>query len=172
MPKAPKIEIIARGLLIHEGRVLLCQNNKVGYYYLPGGHVEFSEPAAYALKREMIEECGQSVEVGPLLISTEQVFQGPKRMHHEINLVFHMEQLGGKRTPPETVQSIEEQISFDWIELAQLHETDLRPDELKAWLMSGGGVDPLHGPLVSTIPAPTTDATTDPPPDTTTDTQH
>ncbi|MFG0246863.1 MAG: NUDIX hydrolase [Phycisphaerales bacterium JB052] len=154
MPKAPQIEIIARGLLVHEGRVLLCQNKKVGYYYLPGGHVEFGEPAAYALQREMLEECGLSVVVGPMLICSEQVFQGPKRTHHEINLVFHMEQLAGKRTPPAVVESIEEQIDFAWIELAELHETDLRPDELKAWLMSGGGVDPAHGPLITTIPSP------------------
>ena len=155
MPKAPKIEIIARGLLTHHGRVLLCQNKKAGYYYLPGGHVEFGEPAAYALQREMIEECGQSVTVGPLLTSSEQVFEGPKRTHHEINLVFHMEQLGGQQTPPDSVPSSEDHIGFDWVELAQLHETDLRPNELKAWLMSGGGVDPSHGPLISTIPTPT-----------------
>ena len=154
MPKEPHIEIIARGLLTHQGRVLLCQNRKVGYYYLPGGHVEFGEPARYALKREMIEECGQSVEVGALLISSEQVFQGPKRTHHEINLVFHMEQMDGKATPPDSVSSLEDQIGFDWVELAQLHETDFRPDELKAWLMSGGGVHAAHGPLVSTLKAP------------------
>ncbi len=151
MPKEPHIEIIARGLLTHMGRVLLCQNRKHGYYYLPGGHVEFGESARDALKREMIEECGQSVEVGPLLLTTEQVFQGPKRMHHEINLVFHMEQLGGIATPPERVDSIEDAIAFAWVELAQLHEADLRPNEMKAWLMSGGGVDPGHGPMVSGI---------------------
>lgn len=156
MPKAPKTEIIARGLLTHQGRVLLCQNREAGYYYLPGGHVEFGESSAYALQREILEECGQPVVVGPLLLVSEQVFRGPKRTHHEINLVFHMEQLGGRHTPPDSVPSVEPDIGFDWIELAQLHETDLRPDELKAWLMSGGGVDPAHGPLVSTIPIPPT----------------
>lgn len=154
MSKTPHTEIIARGVLTHRGRVLLCQNRKAGYFYLPGGHVEFAEAAAYALQREMLEECGQSVVVGPLLLVSEQAFQGPKRTHHEINLVFHMEQLGGRNTPPESVPSIEDHIGFEWIELAQLHETDLRPDELKAWLMSGGGIDPTQGPMVSTISAP------------------
>ncbi len=155
MPNPPTTEIIARGLLIHQGRVLLCKNNKHGYHYLPGGHVEFAEPAREALKRELVEECAQSVFVGPLLLTSEQSFQGPKRLHHEINMVFHMEQLGGSATPPDEIPSREDQISFAWIDLAQLHETDLRPDELKAWLMSGGGVDPAEGPMVSGMHTPT-----------------
>lgn len=154
MPKDPYTEIIARGLLTHNGRVLLCRNRKHGYYYLPGGHVEFAEPARDALAREMVEECGQSVDVGPLLLTCEVSFQRKKRVQHEISLVFHMEQLGGLSTPPEQVASIEEHISFDWVELAQLHETDLRPDPLKAWLMSGGGIDAADGPFVAGMLTP------------------
>lgn len=149
MPKESATEIIARGLLTHNGRVLLCKNRKHGYFYLPGGHVEFAEPARDALVREMMEECAQAVKVGPLLLSCEVSFQRKNRVQHEISLVFHMEQLGGTTTPPSFVQSIEDQIGFEWIELAQLIETDLRPEPLKAWLMSAGGVDPSHGPFVS-----------------------
>lgn len=156
MPKEPHTEFIARGLLAHQGRVLLCKNLKHGYFYLPGGHIDFAESARDALAREMVEECGQSVEVGPLLLTSEISFQGPKREHHEINLVFHMEQLGGLATPPDQVASIEKHIGFEWVELAQLHETDLRPDQLKAWLMSGGGVDPANGSFVSGMLSSTT----------------
>lgn len=149
MPKSPSIEIIARGLLTHHGRVLLCRNVKHGYYYLPGGHVEFAEPARVALDREMQEECGMGVEVGPLLLTGEECFHDGKKEHHEINLVFHMEQLGGASTPPEQVPSKEHQIAFDWIELAQLPECVLYPESIKAWLMSGGGVDQDSGPMAS-----------------------
>ncbi len=151
MPKSPHIEIIARGLLLHEGRVLLCRNVKHGYHYLPGGHVEFGESARNALDREMLEECGQGVVVGPLLLTSEEHFDDGKKTHHEINLVFHMEQLGGTPVPPERVLSIEEHIAFDWIELAQLPEATLYPHSIKAWLMSGGGLDPEHGPMVSSF---------------------
>lgn len=151
MPKSPKVEIIARGVLIHEGRVLLCKNLKHGYTYLPGGHVDFGESARTALNREMIEECGQGVVVGPLLLTTEEVFEGPKRMHHEINMVFHMEQLGGTSTPPDEVPSEEDHIGFVWAELAGLIDVDLRPNSMKAWLMSGGGVEPAAGPMLSSI---------------------
>src|SRR5262249_814619 len=43
------IEVIARGLLRDRSQILVCQSLKHGYCYLPGGHVEFGEPAAVAL---------------------------------------------------------------------------------------------------------------------------
>ena len=152
MPKSPTSEIIARGVLIHEGRVLLCQNRKHGYTYLPGGHIEFAESGSDALKREMHEETGLSVETGQLLLTHEEAFQGPKRIHHEINLVFHMEELGGQSTPPEQVPSVEDHIGFVWVDLAELMDVDLRPTSMKAWLMSGGGVESHTGPLLTSIP--------------------
>ena len=152
MPKSSTTEFIARGVLVQDGRVLLCQNLKHGYTYLPGGHIEFAEPGQEALKREMLEECGQSVEVGRLLLTHEEVFKGPKRVHHEINMVFHMEQLGGNSTPPAEVKSVEKHIGFVWVDLAELIDVDLRPQSMKAWLMSGGGVDPEAGPVLSSIP--------------------
>jgi ADP-ribose pyrophosphatase YjhB (NUDIX family) len=45
-PQPTRIEVIARGVMFHEEHVLLCQNCKHGYYYLPGGHVEPGEAAA------------------------------------------------------------------------------------------------------------------------------
>jgi 8-oxo-dGTP diphosphatase len=152
MPKSSTTEIIARGVLVHDGRVLLCQNLKRGYTFLPGGHIEFAEGAREALNREMVEECGLGVEVGKLLLTHEEVFQGPKRIHHEINMVFHMEQLGGASTPPPEVKSIEKHIGFVWVDLAELIDVDLRPESMKAWLMSGGGVELDAGPLLSKIP--------------------
>lgn len=126
------IEVIARGVWIEGGKVLLCQNTKAGYYYLPGGHVEFGEAAATALAREFREETGIEVQVGTCVLVTEGVFQAGKREHHELNLVFHVQH------PPAPVESKEDAIAFEWVDLAGLVELDLRPDAVKAWLASGG----------------------------------
>ncbi len=56
-----EIEVIARGLCIRDGKVLLCRHIKQAYNYLPGGHVEFGESATDALAREMMEEAGVAV---------------------------------------------------------------------------------------------------------------
>lgn len=144
-----KIEVIARGLMIDSGRVLMCRNIKHDYCYLPGGHVEFAERASHALAREFKEETGLDSSIGPLLLTTEQCFHDGKRIHHEINIVFHVEQLGPSKTPPDSVPSIEDKIDFVWIDFAQLTETDVRPTEIQAWLMSGGATEHSQGHWLS-----------------------
>lgn len=132
------IEVIARGLCVRDGKVLVCRNVKQGYSYLPGGHVEFGEPATLSLAREMVEEAGAAVTVGRCLLVTEGTFETKKKTHHEINLVFHMELVGD-----EPVVSVEPQIAFDWLDPASAVATDLRPTGIRAWIAAGCG----HGAL-------------------------
>ncbi len=146
-----EIEIIARGVLTRHGRVLLSQNLKHGYFYLPGGHVEFAESAAKACAREFLEECGVSVRVGPLLLASEGVFATPKRQHHEINLVFHVEHLPtpapGYPTPEslDRIQSLESNLGIEWIDLAAIVDLDLRPATVKAFLVAGPAAQTTPG---------------------------
>lgn len=130
---ARPIEIIARGVLLHGSRVLLCRNVKHGYLYLPGGHVEFGESAAAALAREFMEESGLRVTVGDLLMVDEGRFETGKRAHHEINLTFHVELAGGPT--PKVVRSREDNLELPWIELAAIVDLDVRPVAAKAFLL-------------------------------------
>lgn len=130
------IEIIVRGLVRRGSQVLLCRNDQGLYYYLPGGHIEFGESAVQSLQREFKEECGVDVAVGPLAMACEVVFRQNAKWRHELNLVFHVQ------LPSSNVASLEPGISFHWIELASVPSADVRPDAVKAWLMSGGRHDP------------------------------
>jgi len=129
----------------------MCKNREHGYCYLPGGHIEFAERASKALSREFLEETGLSSTIGPLLLTTEQCFDDGKQIHHEVNTVFHVEQLGAKGSSDAqpTVPSLEDYIEFVWLDLAQLPEADIRPVEIKAWLASGGATDADQGPWIS-----------------------
>jgi 8-oxo-dGTP pyrophosphatase MutT (NUDIX family) len=49
------------------GRVLLQQRTDNGRWGLPGGAVEFGESVVEALRREVMEETGLTVEVGRLI---------------------------------------------------------------------------------------------------------
>ncbi|MGP1310254.1 MAG: NUDIX hydrolase [Phycisphaerales bacterium] len=130
------IEILARGLLVSNGRVLLCRNVEHGYRYLPGGHVEPGECGATALAREFMEESGVAVGVGRLLLVSEHGFVQQGRPRHEINLTYAV-------TPPADRPdllrpggwaSLEPDIAFDWVAFPDLAAADLRPASCAAWV--------------------------------------
>lgn len=137
----PHIEFIARGILLHEARVLVCTNLKRGYHFLPGGHIEFGESARGALARELVEEIGLRFDIGRLLLVAEERFQDGSRPRHEINLVFHVEHSGD--LPP--IQSLEPSIGFEWLSAETLHAADFRPTSIKAWLLGWGLKTPPSG---------------------------
>jgi len=132
-----RIEFIARGVIVRENAVLICKNLNQGYGYLPGGHVEFGEPAAEALRRELIEETGVNSTVGPLIAVHEESFLQGERLRHEVNLMFHVEHFddgGGLGSVP----SREDHIGFEWLDLAGVTSADIRPTSIRAFLAAGG----------------------------------
>jgi ADP-ribose pyrophosphatase YjhB (NUDIX family) len=160
---AGEIEFIARGCLVHGSRVLLCRSVKHRYLYLPGGHIEFTESAAQALAREFYEECGLRVRVGGLALVSEGVFPTKKRTHHEMNLVFHVERADKfsssssnqslqNTSEMQKIESREKKIAFDWIDLAAISESDVRPLAVKAWLATFGGALANQIEWVSDVP--------------------
>lgn len=145
------VEFIARGVAIDRrtgsARVLLCQSKKRGYYYLPGGHVEFGETAAEALRREILEEMGIPCTVGSPLQVHECSFHDGKVLRHEVNMVFHVKHLGRHGVPqPDPPPSAEKHIAFEWVPLDGIESRDVRPDRARAWLaahatqFAGGGL--------------------------------
>lgn len=132
------IELIARGLAVVSDHYLLCRAAK-GYYYLPGGHVEFGESVANALAREFAEEAGLRVSVDGVLACSENVFVQGGKQRHELNIVLHVE-LPHCRVEdgiPETISSREEGIGFEWLRMTHLDSIDLRPETLRGWLLRG-----------------------------------
>jgi len=139
----PEIELIARGALVRDGQVLMCQSAKHGYFYLPGGHVEFGETAAAAAEREIQEELGVKVRAGSLGLVSEGAFAA-KRKHHEVNLVFHIEHPSPWPRGLSKPKSQEDHIAFRWVELAAVQDLDIRPTAVKAWLAAGLGDDRIE----------------------------
>lgn len=133
MEQPGQVEVIARGIWVDRGRVLVCRSLGHGYCYLPGGHVEPGETAAAALCREMHEETGLDIRPTGPAACFELLFEQGGRAKHELTLVFHVE-----HAAPERVDSRESHITFEWIDLAAIVSEDLRPAAMKAWLMSNG----------------------------------
>ncbi|MEO1583454.1 MAG: NUDIX domain-containing protein [Planctomycetota bacterium] len=142
MPHAT-VELIARALLIENGRVLVCQNLEKGYLYLPGGHVDAGETAERAVRRELIEECGLEIESCRPALVHEMAADG----FQEINIVFHVERRPAEHGTP--VQSNESHIGFEWLDLAAVVDADLRPTGIRAWIAAGGIAEGPAVPFVS-----------------------
>lgn len=137
-----EIEVIARGVCIVGGKLLVCHTKGASNTYLPGGHVEFGEKAQKSLRREMKEEMGASFAVGQFLGAIEHSYRKKGRLQHEINLVFKMTcktlKLSG------ALKSCEDYIEFLWLPLTGLPKSSLEPSSLgkliPEWASEAGSV--------------------------------
>jgi ADP-ribose pyrophosphatase YjhB (NUDIX family) len=80
---------VAGVIIDDEGRALLIQRRDNGHWEPPGGVLEHGETIDEALRREILEETGLTIEPGPLT----GVYQNMTR--HIVALVFRCTQAGG-----------------------------------------------------------------------------
>lgn len=144
------IHVLARAVIIQNNYILLAYDPRFKpyhyydldtfFYYLPGGHIEFNEPAKTTIIREIKEETGYNCEVERFMGLLENSWLPQKEglyCHtHEINLIF-------KVNIPEidtniNIEPIEEHVAFKWERLDRLSQVDFRPKNLvnilPAWL--------------------------------------
>jgi len=135
------VEVIARGVCVVDGQLLLCHGKKAKLTYLPGGHIEFRETARQALVREIQEEMGRGAEAGRFLGCCEHAFAQKGEPHAEINLVFELNIPG--LDPHAPVAAAEDWIGFRWQPLDKLDEANLEPAPFRTliaeWLARPGG---------------------------------
>jgi ribose 5-phosphate isomerase B len=135
------INLIARAIIIQDGHVLLTtatkenKNFSSDLFFMPGGHVEYNEPAIDALKREIWEEMHLVVKKTEFAGLLECNWNKKGKMYHELNLVFNVEidGLDIKKAPEAQDHNFHQ---FVWKHLSQIHNISLLPNGLKKIITS------------------------------------
>ena len=120
-----KIELIARGIIINDGKILLCDNLKKNYYFLPGGHIEEGEDAETALRREMIEEVGREVKEIKKITEIKNSYNDDDADREEI-IYVNLVSLENY----DSIKSLEDHIGFAWVPLDEFANSRFRPIEI------------------------------------------
>ncbi|MFZ2970960.1 MAG: NUDIX domain-containing protein [Minisyncoccia bacterium] len=121
-------EIIARAVIVKDGKILVCRGKGKDYYFFPGGHVEKGERMEDALKRELSEELG--IDAGKMIFigAVENIFKDSYE-RHEINLVFETEVKGDK------FESRESHLEFELLTFDQFGTAEVLPASMKEAVM-------------------------------------
>ena len=93
-PRSPRLA--TRAIIVEDGRLLLVNaypGNRSDLWGAPGGGAEPGYSLPDNLRREVHEECGLEVEVGPLALVNE--FHDPKSGYHPVDLIFRCRVMRG-----------------------------------------------------------------------------
>ena len=120
-------------MIVHEGRILVMQDEDIPHDYLPGGRVHMHEPAETALSRELREELDIDLPPHQLTFIAESFFTIDSTRYHEMCLYFLME------APPEllirgdrfTRVEGNEIHHFRWVKFEELRHLSFYPIFLK-----------------------------------------
>lgn len=117
-----RTELVVRALVEKNGMILLCRLKGKKWYYFPGGLIEFEEDAETAIRREMEEEAGVSLENVKFAGAMENAYiQDEKVAIHEINIVFSAD------IADEKVVSREDHNEFLWMPIDEFKNSEVLP---------------------------------------------
>jgi ADP-ribose pyrophosphatase YjhB (NUDIX family) len=118
-------EVCIRVIIQNKGKILVCFHKKKGYYFFPGGHLEFGEKIKEALFREVKEELGIKVKKFSLIGLVDNFYEEEGKRHHEINLVF--------KVMPEKIvsESREDHINFYFLDRKKFSREKVLPIALR-----------------------------------------
>lgn len=136
------IHNLARAVILYNEYILFVKAVKKSgkaYFFLPGGHIEYNEPAKQTLARELKEEAAiENAIISDLIGVYECSWDNNGNPYHEINLFFKTTlENASIENPP---CSIESHLEYSWQKISDLKELNILPsalaDLLPQWIAS------------------------------------
>lgn len=118
-------EILVRGVILKEGKILLCKGREKNYWYFPGGHVEFGEKIIDALRREIHEELRSEIKSLTIIGASENIYHLGGEKTHEFNYIFETD------LKQMVNESQEDHLEVKWVKVSDLEEEIIMPQNLK-----------------------------------------
>jgi ADP-ribose pyrophosphatase YjhB (NUDIX family) len=131
----------AAAVIIDGGRVLLHRAEYEDFWSLPGGRVEMLEDSRDGLRREMLEELGEEVEIGRLVWVGENFFALLFTDFHELGMYFEASLPGESPLKRRTEEWWMEEdngvkICFRWFSLERAPDLPIVPGFLRDGLVA------------------------------------
>ena len=128
----------AAAIIIHDGRLLVLQDEGIPHDYLPGGRVHLGEPAEEALAREIREELDMELPPHRLAFMAESFFTLMGIRYHEMCLYYLMEAPSELLSRGERFTRVEgeEVHHFRWVKFEELRGLSFYPIFLKERIFS------------------------------------
>lgn len=135
------------GLAVDDGRLLVTRREGADYCYVPGGKVALGETSEEAMRRELLEELGLELEIGPLVLIVEALYTHHEEFRQDLNLHYPVVVPDGL-DPEELTRHPEEGHELLWVPFDGLAAVGFRPVGLAAEelaeLATSVGAPPRH----------------------------
>ena len=115
------------GILEASGSVLLSTENYAGRNFtkFPGGALEFGEGMRETIEREFMEETGLEVKAEKHIYTTDFFQVSAFNPNHQIVSVYYKVRFEGDTRLLESIESLEGNHEFFWVELEKLSSEHL-----------------------------------------------
>ncbi|GAA2068825.1 NUDIX domain-containing protein [Williamsia deligens] len=117
--------------------VLTCAHRTLSHEFLPGGRVRLAESAFHACERELLEEIGVPLPVGPMRLMVENFFAAAGRRVHELLFCFDVD---GSDLDLEDARGWEVDHTFRWRTRDDLGAGNFEPHPVVPFMFDTGPV--------------------------------